>query len=50
MKLARPFPSKQLEYCGDMSCFADGNLLTEVLPLCGVLTFSKAGISPGLQT
>ena len=27
-----------------------GNLLTEVLPLCGVLTFLKAGGSPSLQT
>ena len=33
-----------------MSCFVTGNLFTEVLPLCGCLTFLKANDSPGLQT
>ena len=33
-----------------MSCFVNGNLVTEVLPLSGVLTFLKATDSPGLQT
>ena len=32
-----------------MPCFANGNLLTEVLPLCGCLTSLKASGSPGLQ-
>ena len=43
-------PSKQLEYCDKMSCFVNGSLFTEVLPLCGCLTFLKANNSPGLQT
>ena len=33
-----------------MSCFVNGSLLTEDLPLCGCLTFLKANNSPGLQT
>ena len=33
-----------------MSCFVNGSLFTEVLPLCGCLTFLKANNSPGLQT
>ena len=33
-----------------MSCFINGSLFTEVLPLCGCLTFLKANDSPGLQT
>ena len=33
-----------------MSCFVNGSLFTEVLPLCGCLTFLKANDSPGLQT
>ena len=33
-----------------MSCFVNGSLVTEVLPLSGVLAFLKAVISPGLQT
>ena len=39
-----------LEYCERMSCFVNGSLFTEVLPLCGCLTFLKANDSPGLQT
>ena len=33
-----------------MSCFVNGSLFTEFLPLCGCLTFFKANNSPGLQT
>ena len=33
-----------------MSCFINGSLFTEVLPLCGCWTFLKANESPGLQT
>ena len=33
-----------------MSCFINGSLFTEVLPLCGCLTFLKANESPGLRT
>ena len=33
-----------------MSCFVNGSLFTEVLLLCGCLTFLKAYNSPGLQT
>ena len=33
-----------------MSCFVNGSLFTEVLPLCGCLTFLKANYSPALQT
>ena len=33
-----------------MSCFIKGSLFTEVLPLCGCLTFLKANKSPGLKT
>ena len=33
-----------------MSCFVNGSLFTEVLPLCGCFTFLKANDSPGLQT
>ena len=46
----RPIPSKQPEYCHRMSCFVNGSLFTEVLPLSGCLTFLKASNSPGLQT
>ena len=45
-----PIPSKQPEYCDKMSCFINGSLFTEVLPLCGCLNFLKASNSPGLQT
>ena len=45
-----PIPSKQPEYCDRMSCLVNGSLFTEVLPLCGCLTFLKANDSPGLQT
>ena len=34
----------------NISCFVNGSLVTEVLPLSGVLTFLKATNSPGLQT
>ena len=43
-------PSEQPEYCDRLICFVNGNLLTEVLPLSGCLTFLKASDSPGLQT
>ena len=33
-----------------MSCFVNGSLITEFLPLCGCQTFLKASDSPGLQT
>ena len=33
-----------------MTCFINGSLVTEVLPLSGCLTFPKATNSPGLQT
>ena len=33
-----------------MSCFINGSLFTEVLPLCRCWTFLKANDSPGLQT
>ena len=33
-----------------MSCFINGSLFTEVLPLCRCWTFLKANISPGLRT
>ena len=33
-----------------MSCFINGSLFTEVLPLCGCWTFLKANKSPGLRT
>ena len=33
-----------------MSCFVNGSLFTEVLPLCGCWTFLKANESPGLRT
>ena len=45
-----PIPSKQPEYCDQMSCFINWSLFTEVLPLCWCLTFLKANNSPGLQT
>ena len=33
-----------------MSCFINGSLFTEVLPLCRCWTFLKANESPGLRT
>ena len=33
-----------------MSCFINGSLFTEVLPLCRCWTFLKANKSPGLKT
>ena len=33
-----------------MSCFINGSLFTEVLPLCGCLTFLMVNESPGLKT
>ena len=33
-----------------MSCFVNGSLFTEVLPLCGCWTFLKANESPGFRT
>ena len=45
-----PIPSKQPEYCDRMSCFVNGNLFTEVLPLCGCLNFLEANNSLSLQT
>ena len=33
-----------------MSCYVNGSLFTEVLPLCGCWTFLKTNKSPGLQT
>ena len=44
-----PIPSKQPESCDDISCFVNGDLLTEVLPLWGCLTSLKASGSPSLQ-
>ena len=37
-------------YTFRMSCFVNGSLFTEDLPLYGCLTFLKANNSPGLQT
>ena len=33
-----------------MSCYVNGSLVTEVLPLCRCWTFLKANKSPGLRT
>ena len=33
-----------------MSCFINGSLFTEVLPLCGCWTFLKANVSLGFRT
>ena len=45
-----PIPSKQPEKCDRISCFINGSLFTEVLPLCGCWTFLKAKKSLGFRT
>ena len=40
--------SEKLENCDKTSCSVDGDLLTEVLSLCGCLTSLKADGSPVL--